>query len=88
MILAVSVPSGGRASAICEAEGLEFGEQVAEAALVVEPGLVVGELVVGEQPGDGLAGDFAGPLVVGAVQPGRVGVAAAVRACRSGSAAR
>ena len=70
------------------AEGFEFGDEVAEAALVVEPGLVVGELVVGQDPGDGFAGDFAGPLVVGAVQLGRVGVAAAVRRIRSGSSAR
>ncbi len=42
----------------------------AEAALVVEPGLVVSDLVVGQDPGDGLAVYLAGPLVVGAVQEG------------------
>ena len=35
------------------AEGFQLGDEVAEAALVVEPGLVVGELVVGQDPGDG-----------------------------------
>ena len=43
------------------AEGFQFGDEGVEAALVVEPGLVVGELVVGQDPGDGFAGDFAGP---------------------------
>ena len=59
------------------AEGFQLGDQGAQPPLVVKPGLVVGELVVGQDAGDGLAGDLAGPLVVGAVQPGRVGVAAA-----------
>jgi hypothetical protein len=69
------------------AEGFEFGDEVAEAALVVEPGLVVGELVVGQDPGDGFAGDFAGPLVVGAVQlAGRRGSGSS--RIRSGSSAR
>jgi hypothetical protein len=45
--------------------------------VVVEPGGVVGELVVGQDAGGGLAVFLAGPLVVRAVQPGRVGVAAA-----------
>ncbi len=67
-----------------EAEGFEFGQEGAEAVLVVEPGLVVGELVVGEQAGDGFAAGFAGPLVVGAVQDGRVGVAVAVRPAAAG----
>jgi hypothetical protein len=49
----------------------------AEPAVVVEPLPVVVELVVGDDPGDGLAGGLAGPLPVGAVQDGRVGVAAA-----------
>ena len=52
--------------------------------LVVEPGLVVGELVVGQDPGDGLAVLLAGPLVVGAMQPGRVGVAAAAGVAAAG----
>jgi hypothetical protein len=57
------------------AEGFQLGDQFAEAALVVEPGLVVRELVVGQDPGDGLAVYLAGPLVVGAVQAGRGGSA-------------
>src|SRR5260370_20284602 len=48
-----------------------------EPAVVVDPLAVVVELVVGQDPGDGLAAGLAGPLVVGAVQDGRVGVAAA-----------
>jgi hypothetical protein len=50
------------------AKGFEFGDEDAQAALVVEPGLVVGELVLGEDAGDGLVGDLTGPLMVGAVQ--------------------
>src|SRR5579859_7125627 len=61
------------------AECLEFGDEGAQPPVVVEPGLVVLELVVGQEPGDGLAVDFAGPLVVGAVQLRWVGVAAAAR---------
>src|SRR5262249_2188272 len=53
--------------------------ELAQAAVVVEPGLVVGELVVGQEPGDGLAVLLAGPLVVGAVQLRGVGAAAAAR---------
>ena len=62
-----------------QAEFFEFGDELAQAAVVVEPGLVVGELLAGQDAGGGLAVFLAGPLVVGAVQPGRVGVAAAVR---------
>ena len=47
-------------------------------------GLVVGELVVGQDAGGGLAVFLAGPLVVGAVQPGRVGVAAAAGVAAAG----
>src|SRR5207244_4433988 len=67
-----------------EAEGFEFGDQFAEPAVVVEPGAVVGELVVGQDAGGGLAVFLAGPLVVGAVPPGRVGVAAAARVAAAG----
>ena len=35
------------------AEGFQLGDQGARPPLVVEPGLVVGELVVGEDAGDG-----------------------------------
>src|SRR5437867_1503658 len=60
-----------------EAEFLEFGDELAQPAVVVEPGAVVGELLIGQDAGGGLAVFLAGPLVVGAVQPGRVGAAAA-----------
>ena len=73
----VGVEGGG-------AEGLEPGEQVAEPAVVVDPGLVVAVLVGGEPAADGFRGDLAGPLPVGAVQAGRVGVAAAVGAAAAG----
>jgi hypothetical protein len=61
-----------------EGEVLEFGEQRPDSLRVVEQGLPGGELGGGEPAGDGLAADFAGPFGVGAVQGGRVGVAAAV----------
>src|SRR6266571_61219 len=53
--------------------------------LVVDPGLVVVVLFLAEPAADGLGGDFAGPLPVRAVQPGRVGAAAAVSAAAAGS---
>src|ERR1700677_3711379 len=59
-----------------EAEFLEFGDELAEPFVVAEPGAVVGELVVGQDPGGGLAVFFAGPLVVGAVRLRGAGVAA------------
>ena len=67
-----------------EAEFLEFGDELAEAAVVVEPGAVVGELVVGQDAGGGLAVFLAGPLVVGAVQLRGVGVAAAAGVAAAG----
>src|SRR5260370_37154687 len=79
----LAVPAGVGVGDV-EAEGLEVGDERAQAAVVVEPGLVVGELVVGQDAGGGLAVFLAGPLVVGAVQPGRVGVAAAVRVAAAG----
>ena len=38
-----------------EAECLEFGDELAQAAVVAEPGGVVGDLVVGQDPGGGPA---------------------------------
>jgi hypothetical protein len=58
-----------------EAEFLEFGDEFAQAAVVAEPFLVVGELVVGQDAGGGLAVFLRGPLVVGAVEAGRGGSA-------------
>jgi len=67
-----------------EAECFEFGDEFAQAAVVVEPGAVVGELVVGEDAGGGLAVFLAGPLVVGAVRLRGVGVAAAAGVAAAG----
>ena len=53
-----------------EAELLELGDELAEPLVVVEPGGVVGELVVGEDAGGGLAVLLAGPLVVGPCRRG------------------
>ena len=62
-----------------EGEVLELVDQRAEFLRVVEQGLVFGELARGEPSGHGLAADLAGPFCIRAVQPGRVGAAAAVR---------
>src|ERR1700722_13005463 len=67
-----------------EAEWFELGDEFAQAAVVVEPGAVVGELVVGEDAGGGLAVFLAGPLVVGAVRLRGVGVAAAAGVAAAG----
>src|SRR5580700_5307399 len=67
-----------------EAEGFEFGDELAQAAVVVEPGAVVGELLVGQDAGSGLAVLPAGPLVVGAVQLRGVGVAVAAGVSAAG----
>src|SRR5580693_9116247 len=67
------------------AEGFEPGEQFVQPPVVVDPGLVVAVLVVAEPAADGFRGDLAGPLPVGAVQAGRVGVAAAVAAAAAGA---
>src|SRR5579859_1522669 len=60
-----------------EAEFFELGDELAQAAVVVEPGAVVGELLVGQDAGGGPAVSLAGPLVVGAVPLRGVGAAAA-----------
>ena len=64
------------------AEGFEAGEELADPAVVVDPGFVVAVLVGAEPAADGFGGDLAGPLAVGAVQAGRVGVAGAVAAAQ------
>lgn len=61
-----------------EGERFELCDQLAEAAVVLEPGLVALELFGGESAGDGLARDLPGPGDIGAVQAWRVGVAGAV----------
>jgi hypothetical protein len=53
-----------------DAEGLEPGEEFAQAAVVVDAGLVVAVLVGAEPAADGLGGDLAGPLPVRAEEPG------------------
>ena len=45
-----------------QGHGFQLGDQGAEPTVVVEPLPVVVELVVGDEPGDGLAVDLAGPL--------------------------
>src|SRR5579863_1908436 len=54
--------------------------------VVVDPRRVVVALVGAEPAADGFRGDLAGPLPVGAVQAGRVGVAAAVGPAAAGAA--
>ena len=58
---------------------LELGEEFFEASGVVEPGLVAGELFLGEESGHCLGVHGPGPLDVGAVEGGRVGFASAAR---------
>ena len=60
-----------------DTESFEAGEEFADAAVVLDPGAVALGLVGGESSGDGFAGDFAGPLPVGAVRSGWVGLAGA-----------
>src|SRR6266487_1520578 len=67
-----------------EAEFLELGDQLPEPAVVVEPGAVVGELVVGQDAGGGPAVFLAGPLVVVSGPLRRVGVAAAAGVAAAG----
>src|SRR5690242_1024470 len=69
-----------------EAEFFEFGDQLAQPAVVVEPGAVVGELLIGQDAGGGLAVFPAGPLVVGAVALRGVGVAVAAGVSAAGLA--
>ena len=64
-----------------------FGEHAAQFVLVGDPFGVAGGLAGGEPAGDGLAGDFAGELVVGAVRLGRAGLAAAAGLAAVGVAA-
>src|SRR5215469_3057577 len=68
-----------------EAELFEVGDELADAAVVVEPGAIVGELLVGQDAGGGLAVFFpAGPLVVGAVSLRGVSVAVAAGVAAAG----
>ena len=68
-----------------DADLFESGEEFADAAVVVDPALGVVGLVVGEVAADGLVGDLAGPVPVGAVQAWRVVVAGAARFAAAGA---
>src|ERR1017187_3257340 len=69
-----------------QGQGFQFGGQFAEPAGAGEPGRVGVVLDRGEDAGDGLAFDGAGPLDVGAVQGGRVGLAGAGGLAAAGAA--
>ena len=62
-------------------------DEVSQSAVVGDPFLVELRLVLGESACDGLAVDLGGPLVVGAVGLGRVGVAFAAGGRAAGIAA-
>src|ERR1019366_6709240 len=64
-----------------------FGDQAAQFALVGDPFGVAGGLAGGEPGGHGLAGDFAGELVVGSVRLGRFGLGAGAGLAAAGVAA-
>jgi hypothetical protein len=66
-----------------QGQGFDLGDQGAQPAVVVEPLAVIVRLLVGDEPGDGLAVDLASQLPVGAVQDGRAGVAAAAGLART-----
>jgi len=51
-----------------DADLFESGEELADAAVVLDPALGVVGLVLGEVFADGFVGDLAGPVPVGAVQ--------------------
>ena len=69
-----------------EAERFELVHEVFQAAVVIEPGLVVVELFLAEQPDNGLAGQFPGPGAEGAVEAGWLGVTGAVSLASAPSA--
>lgn len=64
----------------------ESGEELADAAVVLDPALGVVGLVFGEVFPDGFVGDLAGPVPVGAVQAWRVVVAGAAWFAAAGMA--
>ena len=69
-----------------DADLLESGEEFADAAVVVDPALVLGGLFFAEVAADGFVGDFACPLPVGAVAAGWVGLAGAAGFAAAGVA--
>ena len=60
-----------------DADLFEAGEEFADPAVVGDPVLALGGLVFFEVSADGFVFDFAGPVPVGAVAAGRVGLAGA-----------
>src|ERR1035437_9721207 len=70
-----------------DGQGLEFAEQLAELAVVVEPLAVALFLVWVDRSGDGLAVHGAGPAQVGPVWHRRVALAAAAGLSAAGGAA-
>jgi hypothetical protein len=69
-----------------DADCLEAGDEFAYAAVVVDPALVFVGLFFAEVAADGFVGDFAGPLPVGAVAAGWVGLAGAAGFAAAGVA--
>ena len=69
------------------ADLLHLGDDVGQAAAVGDPFLVERGLGFVQAPSDGSAGVIAGPLPVGAVRLGRIGVAAAAGGSAVGVAA-
>ena len=67
-----------------DADLLESGEELADAAVVLDPALGVVGLVLGEVFADGFVGELAGPVPVGAVQAWGVVVTGAVRFAAAG----
>ena len=71
---------------VLDGDLLEAGDELADAAVVLDPWAVAVGLLGGEPSGDGFAGDFAGPLPVGAVGAGWVGLAGAAGFAAAGVA--
>lgn len=69
-----------------DADRFEAGEEFADAAVVVDPVLVLVGLVLAEVFADGFVFDFAGPVPVGAVAARWVGLAGAAGSSAAGVA--
>ena len=69
-----------------DADLFESGEELADAAVVLDPALGVVGLVWGEVFADGFVGDLAGPVAVGAVQARGVVVTSAAGFAAAGVA--
>lgn len=64
----------------------ELGDDLIEVLGVVHPFAIALDLMVGEVPRDGLAGHLGGPLPVGSVEAGGIGVAGAAGGAAAGEA--